>query len=219
MKSLFLQKLYFIRQKRFYALFLSLLLFEALLVVLELLFPSFQADHWVTCGMLCILMIALTNGSHKPWATYLAVMPITKRQIVLMEYLFLSGSAILYTLIFSCFPLIVMLRSGTFDGGMLLFGTVSVFSVSILLFLLMIPINFIFGKKGLMILMIAAFILMIVISFCSAAFENFLLQAEKFILSHNLYLIALSELLVITLLTLISCFLTSHFYLKKESEE
>lgn len=212
MKSLFLQKLYHLHRGYFYGMLAALVLFEAGMLALGQVNDAVQVDFWMTGGCLCVMMLSLTNGLDG-WTRYRSIMPFTKRQAVGAEYLFLLGSAVLYTLIVSLFPLVQMLWQGAFDGKMLLFGCVSVFSVSLVLFLFSIPLRIRFGQKGVIGFTFFLIVPLAALGFlCSPDMEQTLLSLGEFIMAHDKVVLALCELAVIAVLTAVSWILSIVLY-------
>lgn len=218
MKSLLLQKLYHIHRGYYYAMLIGLLLFDAGMLVLNRLSEAVQVDFWMTGVFLCIMILSMTNSMDTNWEKYRSVMPITRKQIVAMEYLFLLGSAFIFSLIFSVCPIIHMLLTNSFDGKMLFWGWSSIFSLSLLPFLFSTPVQVRFGEKGFRVLaMVMVAVLCVVAFLFSQKLEEIMMKIGEFIMTHDKMLIALCVLGVAAVLTAVSWLLSAVLCTKRET--
>lgn len=205
MKSLLLQKLYRLHRVYVYGMIVSLLLFEVGMLALSRVSDAVHVDFWVTGGVLCFMLLSMTIDTGEHWAKCRAVMPVSCRQIVRAEYLFLLMADLVFTLLVSLFPLIEMLLNGAVDGKQLFFGSVTVWVASLLLYLLITPVVMRFGDKGFAGFSIGLLVLCFIAGFFfSDKLTDFLTWLEDFLLTHDLAWLALGELVIIAVLTLLS---------------
>ncbi len=215
MKSLLLQKLYHIHQGYFYAMAIGLLLFDAGMLILNRLSEAIQVDFWMTGIFLCIMILSMMNNMDNNWEKYRSVMPVTRKQIVAMEYLFLLGSGLVFSLIFSVCPIIHMLLTDSFDGKTLLLGWSSIFSLSIILFLFSTPVQVRFGEKGFRVFIMA--VLFMVAFLFSQKLEDAMMKIGEFIMTHDKLLTGLCLLGIIAVLTAVSWLLSAVLCPKRET--
>ncbi len=218
MKSLLLQKLYHIHQGYFYAMAIGLLLFDAGMLILNRLSEAIQVDFWMTGIFLCIMILSMMNNMDNNWEKYRSVMPVTRKQIVAMEYLFLLGSGLVFSLIFSVCPIIHMLLTDSFDGKMLLLGWSSIFSLSIILFLFSTPVQVRFGEKGFRVFIIVIMAVLFMVAFLfSQKLEDAMMKIGEFIMTHDKLLTGLCLLGIIAVLTAVSWLLSAVLCTKRET--
>ena len=129
-----------------------------------------------------------------------------------MEYLFLLGSGLVFSLIFSVCPIIHMLLTDSFDGKMLLLGWSSIFSLSIILFLFSTPVQVRFGEKG-----FRVFIIVIMAFLFSQKLEDAMMKIGEFIMTHDKLLTGLCLLGIIAVLTAVSWLLSAVLCPKRET--
>ena len=217
MKSLFLQKLYHLQQGAYYAIAVAMLVLEVGLLILNCSEEYHSSvDFWTTGLVVCVMLLSFANGSETGWAKYRAVMPMTRRQTVTMEYLFLLGSAAVFALIVSVFPLIMMLKNNDFDGKLLFFGTVSVFVCPLSLFLLTMPMQIRFGEKGFFIFFGCLLLLLLALEIFTGGLGIVVVQLGEFIMTHDMLIMGWCELGVAALLTALSWLLSALLCTKRE---
>jgi|GEM_PF-5116105 len=210
MKSLLIQKLYHICSGFYFGLFISLILFETGMLLLSRMSDVYQIDFWSAGFVLCIMMVILCNSkSQSAWVRYRAVMPFSHHRIVAAEYLFLLGSTFVFTLLVSIFPLLNMLLNNSFDAKQMVFGSISVFSLSLLPFLFSTPPKLFFGDKELNILAVIVAMLFCCfgILFISCG-DDIILSVTTFVMNHDMLMMGLCEAGIMIVLTAASWLLS-----------
>ena len=179
-------------------------------------------DFWTLELFLCIMMVSVSeifciSDQSDHWENYCAVMPISKKKYVGAEFVMVLLVTFVCTVILSLFPAIDMLLDGKFSAEVFIFGFVTVFCVTAVIFVFNSAMLLRFGVKGFIVPFFILFVLPVMaLSIFPNNAEIVLFRLVVTIYEGNKFLNAFCESAITAVLIVILYIISVILYRKKQ---